>query len=304
MFNLEQAIVEWRQKMLAAGIETPVPLEELELHLREEIERQMGKGLAAEKAFERAVQCVGEARPLHKEFRKSGTLGRSRSQIYNRALAAFALYVVLLTMMAVRDPSGGPITTSWVTTLENFVVLPPVFYQESPGWSVFWLNLLNYTYSAAMLAALIARRYQPGYGSQLSRLLNWALLLALPWGPLIGLYGLWCSEAEKADGAPKSWLGKFFVFAMTPVTDRSVTITKRLLAASLQVTRATVLFLYGLWGILEIYVSLGFMAAIGGTTVGLIFMVTFLLVNVWLTWFVWQIFRGQKPQPKASPAYV
>jgi len=32
MFNLEQAIADWRQKMLAAGIETPVPLEELELH--------------------------------------------------------------------------------------------------------------------------------------------------------------------------------------------------------------------------------------------------------------------------------
>ena len=37
MFNLEQAIAEWRQQMLATGIQTPVPLEELEIHLREEI---------------------------------------------------------------------------------------------------------------------------------------------------------------------------------------------------------------------------------------------------------------------------
>jgi hypothetical protein len=31
--------------MLAAGIETPLPLEELEIHLREEIERQVKSGL-------------------------------------------------------------------------------------------------------------------------------------------------------------------------------------------------------------------------------------------------------------------
>ena len=37
MFGLEQAIADWRQQMLAAGIKTPVPLEELEIHLREDI---------------------------------------------------------------------------------------------------------------------------------------------------------------------------------------------------------------------------------------------------------------------------
>ncbi|MGO8763935.1 MAG: hypothetical protein ACLQSR_02225 [Limisphaerales bacterium] len=40
MFNIEEAIAEWRRQMLAAGIEAPVPLEELENHLREEIEQQ------------------------------------------------------------------------------------------------------------------------------------------------------------------------------------------------------------------------------------------------------------------------
>jgi len=37
MFDLEQAIIAWRQQMLAAGIKSPVPLEELENHLRDEI---------------------------------------------------------------------------------------------------------------------------------------------------------------------------------------------------------------------------------------------------------------------------
>jgi hypothetical protein len=39
MFNLEQAIATWRRQMLAAGLKSPVPLEELESHLREEMEQ-------------------------------------------------------------------------------------------------------------------------------------------------------------------------------------------------------------------------------------------------------------------------
>jgi len=39
MFELEKSIADWRRQMLAAGIKSPLPLEELEIHLREEIER-------------------------------------------------------------------------------------------------------------------------------------------------------------------------------------------------------------------------------------------------------------------------
>ncbi len=44
MFDLEESIADWRKQMLAAGIKSPVPPEELEIHLREEIERQMQPG--------------------------------------------------------------------------------------------------------------------------------------------------------------------------------------------------------------------------------------------------------------------
>jgi hypothetical protein len=70
MFNLEQAIAEWRRQMRAAGIKTPVPMEELEGHLREEIERQLQSGASQEKAFESAVVRIGKAEKLHKEFGK------------------------------------------------------------------------------------------------------------------------------------------------------------------------------------------------------------------------------------------
>ena len=70
MFNLEQSIADWRQQMLAAGIETPVPLEELEIHLREEIERQTKAGLNQQDAFTSAVQKLGPAHTVQTEFMK------------------------------------------------------------------------------------------------------------------------------------------------------------------------------------------------------------------------------------------
>jgi hypothetical protein len=70
MFNLEQAIADWRRQMLAAGIKTPVPLEELESHLREEIERQTKSGLNEAEAFNCAVQKIGEVQVIQNEFKK------------------------------------------------------------------------------------------------------------------------------------------------------------------------------------------------------------------------------------------
>ena len=70
MFNLEPSIAEWRKQMLAAGIKTPVPLEELESHLREDIEQQVRSGINAEPAFAAAVQRIGQPGALKTEFKK------------------------------------------------------------------------------------------------------------------------------------------------------------------------------------------------------------------------------------------
>jgi hypothetical protein len=95
MFNLEQSIAEWRQQMLAAGIKSPVPLEELEIHLREEIEQQMKSGLNEQDAFNSTVQKIGEAGLLKMEFKKAGGLlgwlGENKSAWTNRILGALWL---------------------------------------------------------------------------------------------------------------------------------------------------------------------------------------------------------------------
>jgi hypothetical protein len=71
MFDLEQSIADWRKQMLAAGIKTPVPLEELEIHLREDIEQQIQLGTNPQQAFESSVQRIGHADELKSEFRKT-----------------------------------------------------------------------------------------------------------------------------------------------------------------------------------------------------------------------------------------
>lgn len=71
MFNLEQAITDWRQQMLAAGIKTPVPLEELESHLREAVEQHQRTGFSDQFAFEIAVRQIGQPNLLMREFKKS-----------------------------------------------------------------------------------------------------------------------------------------------------------------------------------------------------------------------------------------
>jgi hypothetical protein len=322
MFDLEPAIAEWRQNMLAAGITTPIPLEELELHLREEIERQRQTGLAAPQAFALAVQRIGEAPTLKAEFQKAGTIsGFNHRRIYHAALAAFALYVAIETLSWVRQPLiispfVGPISLFWYG-LAKALAAPETFpfIFNGPQWPPFsvilWLFLLNYLYVGAMAATLIARRYRPQQSAWLGRLLNWALLPALPWGPLIGLYGLWCDEMENAGEAPKSWLGKFFAFAMTPLRDRDTHVFKRLLAAILQITGGVAIGIVGcsmliwiLFGLgMILFVEAGFIR-MPSATLYLLSGATPLLVNLWMLFCVFRIVRSLRTQPKPDQSHV
>lgn len=69
MFDLEYAITEWRRQMLAAGIKAPVPLDELEAHLRDHIDR-LKAGVSEEEAFHSATQQLGNSEILKQEFSK------------------------------------------------------------------------------------------------------------------------------------------------------------------------------------------------------------------------------------------
>src|SRR5438045_1153050 len=101
MFNLEQSIAEWRRQMLAAGIKTPVPLEELESHLREDIEQQTRSGATPEQAFSVAARRIGKASSLKQEFDKAEDSKVRRRKLLRIgsvfAGAAFAYCVIFTT---------------------------------------------------------------------------------------------------------------------------------------------------------------------------------------------------------------
>jgi hypothetical protein len=71
MFDLEKSIIAWHRQMLAAGIKASA-LHELEIHLREEMEKQQQTGLDEAAAFEAAIQNIGKPAALTDEFKKLG----------------------------------------------------------------------------------------------------------------------------------------------------------------------------------------------------------------------------------------
>src|SRR5882757_3264849 len=96
MFNLEQSIATWRNQMFAAGIPGPIPLEELELHLREEIGRNMDSGLTAQAAFEISILEIGEPRSLNREFAKNQSFAMTRIAKISAALASLLFGAALM----------------------------------------------------------------------------------------------------------------------------------------------------------------------------------------------------------------
>jgi hypothetical protein len=72
LFNLELAIAEWRRNMASAGIKPVEALDELESHLRDEVEQHVREGSSEAHAFATAVARIGSPEALRTEFRKAG----------------------------------------------------------------------------------------------------------------------------------------------------------------------------------------------------------------------------------------
>ena len=65
-----------------------------------------------------------------------------------------------------------------------------------PAWSLPWVAIINFAYVVAIIVTLCARRLRPATGRTLTRVLNWALLPALPGGTVVGLYGLLMADRK------------------------------------------------------------------------------------------------------------
>jgi hypothetical protein len=111
MFSLEEQISEWRRKMLAAGIGSPVPLEELENHLREDVEGQVLAGTNAQQAFENSVGQLGQPSTLKKEFTKTKETIQERTKKWLFALAGIPNRQLITNM----NITNSNIESRWAT---------------------------------------------------------------------------------------------------------------------------------------------------------------------------------------------
>ena len=76
MFELEQAIRYWRRYLGRAASLTSSDLDELEEHLRDEVEHLEADGVGVEEAVHAAVERLGDADSLRREFGKNGNTSR------------------------------------------------------------------------------------------------------------------------------------------------------------------------------------------------------------------------------------
>ena len=124
MFDLEKSIADWRQQMLDAGIKSPVPLEELENHLREEIEWQLRSGRSEPIAFAAAVRQIGGSAALKPEFAKVGEPIHERLRRLFCALSGIPDYQLATNM----NTSNSNLERGWVTYLKSVVWIFPALF--------------------------------------------------------------------------------------------------------------------------------------------------------------------------------
>jgi hypothetical protein len=97
MFDLEQAVSEWRREMRAAGIMSSLLLDELECHLRDDLEERMTAGTDARQALGAAVHRVGPAIELRNEFQKA-KLNQPMKQETYKLLREILLAIAVLAV--------------------------------------------------------------------------------------------------------------------------------------------------------------------------------------------------------------
>ena len=96
MFDLEKEILNWRRRMQAGGIKSPVPLDELESHLRDDVERSIKNGMSAQQAFKAAAGRIGQAGTLRSEFQKNGNDLRKKIGTFAVLVGAVVILRILL----------------------------------------------------------------------------------------------------------------------------------------------------------------------------------------------------------------
>lgn len=94
MFNLNEAVCQWRREMEQAGTCGRDDLDELESHLRDETASLRKTGLSEEESFLVAMRRLGSAAKVGVEFCKINPLGLWRHRLYWMAVGVVAYMCV------------------------------------------------------------------------------------------------------------------------------------------------------------------------------------------------------------------
>jgi hypothetical protein len=125
MFDLEQAIREWRRDLAAHGVQSPDALDELESHLRDEIEAQMESGANTEQAWSSASRQIGQPAELRNEFARAEGIADALRQM-GRTLFNLAGFAGLnQTTLAIMSTTSAIIRSRRATYLEAALFMFP-----------------------------------------------------------------------------------------------------------------------------------------------------------------------------------
>lgn len=111
MSNLDQSISEWRQRMRATGFNEEDLLDELECHLRDDMEHLMNKGTAASQAFEEAARRLGAGLDLHREF-QNANLNRTM-KLTEAQKQTLRHFLVIIAVLAFGTGLFLPVIHKW-----------------------------------------------------------------------------------------------------------------------------------------------------------------------------------------------
>src|SRR5258706_5840281 len=142
MFDLESQIRGWRSELAAAMGNVPEPLDELESHLRDDIDRRIQLGADAQSAFEAARAQLGEAARLAQEFAKTSDRRWIPGWI---AIGTVAAAVLLSAIWEAARASSGKVQPllAWhvIAIVGGYVAVLAVGMLAA--WSVFFSTILR-----------------------------------------------------------------------------------------------------------------------------------------------------------------
>jgi len=121
MFDLDRAISGCREQLDSDGIRSPEVLDELESHLRDDIEQQMRSEMSEAQAFQNAIRDVGQPSLLKSEFAKTGPWQELPTRLHH-AMLTLAGIPTLATHMNTPNTHIEP---RWATYLKASAFLLP-----------------------------------------------------------------------------------------------------------------------------------------------------------------------------------